>query len=641
MKRSRAIAIFLATVIGAIASLHAQPAPSITFDWEVRNRFRLFSHEDDFEKHVAAWKNATGDAGRILASERTLAAMPDSGGHGWARHMRLCVNRANGRLLAECERVDSDGNTLKERMVNPRSHRIKFQATLAGAQALAGAEEATCIWSFGKGFVETKIERPCAQQVNNRLSKGVAAPVSLSLRLASGALVAGPTNMVEARDILIVGMGDSIASGEGNPNDPVRLRGDGFCYRRAGLGNVEYYLPAREIVTGVTRACPDDTTEDVTELFSKTAARWLYAQCHRSLYSHQTRTALALAVENPKIAVTYIPLGCSGAEIQIGMIGSQQARERPTVNGRKAPRDATAQFTELASYVGANSRVRRPDLVLLTVGANDIGFGGLVSDVVVSPGEERRLLQRSPGLIVTPAQAQAKLDQKLQNDFKKLRARLAGFIGDFTDRVIFTAYGNPAKDEDGEVCKTSRRGFDAHPAFAVDGAKLAATSNFVETKFIPKLRALSQCAQGGGCTQPAKQTMAFVNEHQNEFAKHGFCAASTDEPVFDRDCFRDGVSFANADLNQPMACSHSAAAFRAYVSRARWIRTANDSYFTAMTYSATLPLQPSDVHDALWGLSAVVHGGAIHPTAEGHAAMGDAVITAARKALKLPVPPAP
>jgi hypothetical protein len=77
--------------------------------------------------------------------------------------------------------------------------------------------------------------------------------------------------------------------------------------------------------------------------------------------------------------------------------------------------------------------------------------------------------------------------------------------------------------------------------------------------------------------------------------------------------------------------------YRPYASRARWVRTANDSYFTAMTYPEGLPalLQPRDIHDAMWGIVSAVYGGAIHPTAEGHAAMADAVMPAARALLDL------
>jgi hypothetical protein len=91
-----------------------------------------------------------------------------------------------------------------------------------------------------------------------------------------------------------------------------------------------------------------------------------------------------------------------------------------------------------------------------------------------------------------------------------------------------------------------------------------------------------------------------------------------------------------------MACGYPASEFRPYASRARWIRTANDSYFTAMTYPEGLPavMQPSDLHDAIWGIFAAVYGGAVHPTAEGHAAMADAALPAAREALGLPAPAA-
>ena len=50
--------------------------------------------------------------------------------------------------------------------------------------------------------------------------------------------------------------------------------------------------------------------------------------------------------------------------------------------------------------------------------------------------------------------------------------------------------------------------------------------------------------------------------------------------------------------------------------------------------------QPSDLHDAIWGIFAAVYGGAVHPTAEGHAAMADAALPAAREVLGLPAPSA-
>src|SRR5258707_3205153 len=86
-----------------------------------------------------------------------------------------------------------------------------------------------------------------------------------------------------------------------------------------------------------------------------------------------------------------------------------------------------------------------------------------------------------------------------------------------------------------------------------------------------------------------------------------------------------------------MLCGRGASEYRAYLPRARWIRDANDSYFAAMTYPQGLPSssQPADIHDATWGVLSAVYGGAVHPSAEGHAAMADATLPAVASGLPL------
>jgi len=70
--------------------------------------------------------------------------------------------------------------------------------------------------------------------------------------------------------------------------------------------------------------------------------------------------------------------------------------------------------------------------------------------------------------------------------------------------------------------------------------------------------------------------------------------------------------------NGPLVCSLRPNEFRAYAQRARWIRTANDSYFTAIDLPRGLPstMQPSNIHDASWGAMSASTGGAFHPSAE-------------------------
>jgi hypothetical protein len=361
------------------------------------------------------------------------------------------------------------------------------------------------------------------------------------------------------------------------------------------------------------------------------------------------RTALALAVENPRIAVTFLPLGCSGATINAGFLNNQRARECPSPGTSAAcsgtVRAQIAELTELLAIARRYQADRSLDLVLLTIGANDILFSGLVANVMIEPGTERSVLSQS-GIIASVEDARNVLDRQLPGNFAKLRAALKPLVGGNLSRVVYVTYGNPALAGPATPCPGGRDGFDVHPAFAVDGERLRQIVDFVSRQFLPGIKALATCEDGRNCRNPSADRMTFVDAHQPAFVSHGACARAADDPAFDRECFfSKGETFESSltkGATEPMACGYPASEFRPYASRARWIRTANDSYFTAMTYPEGLPavLQPSDLHDATWGILAAVYGGAVHPTAEGHAAMADAALPAVREVLGLLSPAA-
>jgi hypothetical protein len=285
---------------------------------------------------------------------------------------------------------------------------------------------------------------------------------------------------------------------------------------------------------------------------------------------------------------------------------------------------------------------RSLDAILLTIGANDIWFSGLVADIITESATERALFKRG-GIIADVSDAQGYLDQ-FPRDFAKLRGALKPYLGGNLQRVVFVTYGNPAMVNGGQLCAGGRSGFDVHPAFNVDAGKLRETSDFVERRFLPRLRALATCEAPGACRDPVSERMSFVDQHQAEFAQHGFCARTPGDPAFDRECFlENGDSFESNPseaATDPLRCRLRAREFRPYSSRARWIRTANDSYFTAMTFPEGISgtLQPSDLHDATWGATSAVYGGAVHPSAEGHAAMADAAMPVLRSVLGLASP---
>ena len=290
------------------------------------------------------------------------------------------------------------------------------------------------------------------------------------------------------RDILIAGLGDSVASGEGNPDRPIALSDEGFCFRSyLGTAAAQYYRPSRAGYKG-GRACE---APDTLAVWQRQSALWFNPACHRSLYSYQTRTALALAVQYPHIAVTYLPLACTGATIADGLFGSQRARDcLPAKSGGACQGKINGQLAELRDALTAAKRRqpdRKLDLVLLSVGANDIYFSGLVADVIVDTATERALFRRS-GVMASVDDARSAMTRDLPQGFAKLREALKPLLGGDLSRVVYTSYANPTLSNGGAPCPGGRAGFDIHPSFNAQPQRLAAVSNFVESEFLPQLR---------------------------------------------------------------------------------------------------------------------------------------------------------
>lgn len=131
---------------------------------------------------------------------------------------------------------------------------------------------------------------------------------------------------VQLDDLLIVSIGDSVASAEGNP--------------------------------------------DVPAAFGRNAI-WLQPNCHRSLFSAPAQAALALERGEQGSSVSFVPLACSGARITSGLLHPYRGIE-PAGNGALQPSQVAV----------ANEIERRPgfdiDALLVSIGANDLGFSHIV-----------------------------------------------------------------------------------------------------------------------------------------------------------------------------------------------------------------------------------------------------------------------
>src|SRR5262245_31617058 len=339
LHRLKLSGVFLA---GALMALSAhQAAGQATADAplqisrEVRHRFGLFREERDFLRHVEAARDRS-----VFAAEQALALQSD--GRGWARNMvnRLCID-LSGRVNEPCTR-----DNVKESYLTPTEHAVVVR--LVGAVPVG----ATCAWTFDDGDGPRQSTFDCAEPVNLRIRYG--RQTVPSVEVSSGET--GPQKIaaeIMVRDILIAGLGDSIASGEGNPDRPIALAEEGFCFRYyLGSAAAQYYRPSRAGYKG-GRACEAPESLSVWQKYS---ALWFNAACHRSLYSYQTRTALALAVRYPHVAVTYLPLACTGATINEGLFGSQQARECQPSKSNTCSGSVNGQLAELRDAVAAAKR---------------------------------------------------------------------------------------------------------------------------------------------------------------------------------------------------------------------------------------------------------------------------------------------
>src|SRR5689334_22836532 len=485
--------------------------PALQLSWDVRNRFRLFREERDFQLHA---ENLRGRS--ILAAEDSLEVQGE--GRGWARNMvnRLCID-LQGRVADPCLR-----DNVKENYLTPIDHPVVVRLT---GEVPVGA---TCAWTFDDGDGPQSSTFDCAEPVNTRVRYGRDTVATVDVSSADGAQRI--STGIRVRDVFIAGLGDSIASGEGNPDRAVALSDEGFCFRYyLGSAAAQYYRPSRNGYKG-GRACE---APDTLQNWQRHGALWFNAACHRSLYSYQTRTALALAVEYPHIAVTYLPLACTGATIADGLFGSQRAREcPPSKSNASCQAGVNGQLAELRDAMTA-AKKRQPDrqldLVLLSVGANDIYFSGLVADVIIDAPTERALFRRS-GVLASADDSRAALARDLPQGFGKLREALKPLLGGNLSHVLYTSYANPALANGGAPCPGGRGGFDIHPSFNANPQRLANATSFVQNEFLPALRAFATCQSGVLCRDPAADRMTLVEAHQAAFADHGFCARAEADP---------------------------------------------------------------------------------------------------------------
>jgi len=616
----RRLGMLLATLI-LVCDAGAALAQSPRISWRLENPFRFFTDPRHTETHRATWEALAEEEKRepVLAAERALAER--HGGEGWAATMleHTCWDPAQNR-----HRCRADPNYL-----HPRQHRIV--ATIEGVPEAAGVD---CRWlTAPKEGVRAAITVPCDATVKLEIPYPDGAEVTVEV---GGRQVAAAEIKVE--DLLVVGMGDSFGSGEGNPDVPVRLSRE----RSADYGDprTEPQLacfPARFLYWG----------QIGDKAFIDNNPRWLDQACHRSLYSHQLRVALQLAVEQPQRAVTFVSFACSGAEIVRGLFlryrGHEWVPTPPDLSQISAVaqeqcgnREATdfdlpeayhnqGKVPELQGGLVLRKcdaeKARRIDLVLLSIGGNDIGFARLVANAVLADESTLRRLGGWFGQVHGYEEAQRLLG-RLEERYRSLNRALRNILHvpwRQSDRIILTAYPALTLLDDGRsVCPDSRAGMTVAGDFALSERK--ARDSMTAAERLDRIMAETSRAHG----------WTFVRAHRPRFNGRSICAGWTENAISTAD-----------DLRLPRRVNgewepFNPAEYRPYASRQRWFRTPNDAFLTGHFHVSQSLLQralPSKTLNWFQVLLASLYSGAFHPTAEGQAAIADAIMVEARRVL--------
>lgn len=167
-------------------------------------------------------------------------------------------------------------------------------------------------WQVDDGTV---IDRGVLCTYTRQLRRGLH---EVTLTLGDGS---STTRTINVRDLLIVSLGDSFASGEGAP----------------------------DVAAG-------------------SLARWHSKRCHRSSLAAPARAARAIEDSDNHSVVTFVHVACSGATVGDGILGSYDGL---------IPGGATTELPSQVDQVRTIVGVRPINAVILGIGANDVGFVGM------------------------------------------------------------------------------------------------------------------------------------------------------------------------------------------------------------------------------------------------------------------------
>ncbi len=224
-------------------------------------------------------------------------------------------------------------------------------------------------------------------------------------------LVAGAA-FAQRPKVLIISLGDSSASGEGNPDST--------------FPNTQW-------------RASDTTDPRKASLVASDRA------CHRSSRSGPRLAADAFRNLHPELDVEFTSFACSGAKVGdvIGIAGAPRAHDGtpfdPIPFGPPGAVNLPLQVQQVIDVYG-NERI---DALILNIGINDLGFG---SQVTRCMAEDNCWFPLSPGFPNT-----AQLEADLRSRYDALRTELARLLPNVAN-IYVNEYPDATRNESSQFC---------------------------------------------------------------------------------------------------------------------------------------------------------------------------------------------
>lgn len=672
-------------------------------DWEVQGRFALFKEGEARKAGDALLAEIERAKGNLVAGSPAGEAERNDAYEA----IVAALTRDDDPLYLNTE-YNRETELYETQFLTPPSYRV--------TATFSGETDPDCDWTVAG---RSKRGRCAGAELDiGRDWSRPATATPVEVRSASGR-TARACILVEEK--LIVGLGDSYASGEGNPDRPTRW----------------------DRVEGLSRSTPRPMQDGRSQLLWWTSrkgplkkveagpeadAQWWDNVCHRSLLSQQALAAMAYAARSRRRVTTFLSFACSGATIVDGLVGprvdtpgmgrlkTEEARKASPALTRSQIAQAVTALCETQTHgavlplpggAPAWAKVkpqyapstpgkfeiprcetwrRRPDILLLTIGGNDVGFGGvgwwaivppngripLPADIVtwLNTSEDRDAKKGDFGVVCPRTYGDERRCRKSKYSAQALAQQLPSLQALAEDALataglvapvqIKTGYPPVTRDEVGMLCG---RSWSLGNAYRLE--PWASTYSQVLSRYrflgIPLAAPIfdwtwgirndettdSECPRGEDLLQQIYEICeidSFVLESLNRAVlaprpgwtnvdqdrlprTHGICAGDSvlkgEGDPDDWTAFRREWGFPRWRRGGWNGSYPIPAEWKPYARRQRWVRTANDSALTQAAFYGGLGTTGKEEEKERLGDS---NSGSLHATVQMHAAYAELLV---------------